>query len=47
MAHIYFFFFGQKGMLFFDTAQFDGILKKITEFNNTLITQVSYWIKKF
>ncbi|CAJ1933456.1 unnamed protein product [Sphenostylis stenocarpa] len=26
----------KKGMLVFDAAQFDGILKKITEFNNTL-----------
>ncbi|RDX85889.1 Phospholipase A-2-activating protein, partial [Mucuna pruriens] len=26
----------QKGMLVFDAAQFDGILKKITEFNNAL-----------
>lgn len=26
----------QKGMLLFDTAQFDGILKKIAEFNATL-----------
>ncbi|XP_057456367.1 uncharacterized protein LOC130747441 [Lotus japonicus] len=28
----------KKGMLVFDTAQFDGILKKITEFNNTLLS---------
>ncbi|KAL5987130.1 hypothetical protein ACLOJK_041126 [Asimina triloba] len=26
----------KKGMLFFDAAQFDGILKKVTEFNNTI-----------
>lgn len=26
----------QKGMLVFDVAQFDGILKKITEFNNAV-----------
>ncbi|XP_058069145.1 uncharacterized protein LOC131218555 [Magnolia sinica] len=26
----------KKGMLFFDVAQYDGILKKITEFNNAL-----------
>ncbi|KAI3804971.1 hypothetical protein L1987_26901 [Smallanthus sonchifolius] len=26
----------KKGMLIFDAAQFDGILKKISEFNNTL-----------
>lgn len=25
-------------MLVFDAAQFDGILKKITEFNNTLLS---------
>ncbi|XP_031286716.1 phospholipase A-2-activating protein isoform X1 [Pistacia vera] len=30
----------KKGMLVFDAAQFDGILKKITEFNNTLLTDV-------
>ncbi|KAL5562590.1 hypothetical protein UlMin_032337 [Ulmus minor] len=28
----------KKGMLFFDAAQFDGILKKITEFNNALLS---------
>ncbi|KAK3021794.1 hypothetical protein RJ639_045116 [Escallonia herrerae] len=28
----------KKGMLVFDVAQFDGILKKISEFNNTLLT---------
>lgn len=28
----------KKGMLVFDAAQFDGILKKITEFNNTLLS---------
>ncbi|EPS70347.1 hypothetical protein M569_04408, partial [Genlisea aurea] len=28
----------KKGMLTFDTAQFDGILKKISEFNSTLIS---------
>ncbi|XP_024959190.1 phospholipase A-2-activating protein [Cynara cardunculus var. scolymus] len=28
----------KKGMLVFDAAQFDGILKKITEFNNALRT---------
>ncbi|XP_077233233.1 transducin family protein / WD-40 repeat family protein [Tasmannia lanceolata] len=28
----------KKGMLFFDVAQFDGILKKITEFNNALLS---------
>ncbi|KAF8405163.1 hypothetical protein HHK36_010062 [Tetracentron sinense] len=27
----------KKGMLFFDAAQFDGILKKIGEFNNALL----------
>ncbi|OVA18644.1 WD40 repeat [Macleaya cordata] len=27
----------KKGMLFFDVAQFDGILKKIAEFNNALL----------
>lgn len=30
----------QKGMLFFEVAQFDGILKKISEFNNSLLTEV-------
>ncbi|KAK9286934.1 hypothetical protein L1049_015342 [Liquidambar formosana] len=29
-----------KGMLFFDVAQFDGILKKISEFNNTLLSDL-------
>ncbi|KAJ1410416.1 WD40/YVTN repeat-like-containing domain superfamily [Sesbania bispinosa] len=28
----------KKGMLVFDTAQFDGILKKIIEFNNALLS---------
>lgn len=28
----------QKGMLVFDVAQFDGILKKITEFNGTILS---------
>ncbi|KAL6209650.1 hypothetical protein ACLB2K_020590 [Fragaria x ananassa] len=28
----------KKGMLVFDMAQFDGILKKITEFNNNLLS---------
>ncbi|XP_015900825.2 uncharacterized protein LOC107433940 [Ziziphus jujuba] len=28
----------KKGMLVFDSAQFDGILKKITEFNNALLS---------
>ncbi|KAL3814160.1 hypothetical protein ACJIZ3_015428 [Penstemon smallii] len=28
----------KKGMLVFDVAQFDGILKKISEFNNTLLS---------
>ncbi|XP_075492671.1 uncharacterized protein LOC142530750 [Primulina tabacum] len=28
----------KKGMLVFDTAQFDGILKKISEFNNTMLS---------
>ncbi|CAK7329744.1 unnamed protein product [Dovyalis caffra] len=28
----------KKGMLVFDVAQFDGILKKITEFNNSLLS---------
>ncbi|KAL0356748.1 UNVERIFIED_CONTAM: Phospholipase A-2-activating protein [Sesamum calycinum] len=28
----------QKGMLVFDSAQFDGILRKISEFNNTLLS---------
>ncbi|KAF6166573.1 hypothetical protein GIB67_005435 [Kingdonia uniflora] len=28
----------KKGMLFFDVAQFDGILKKIVEFNSTLLS---------
>ncbi|CAL0329220.1 unnamed protein product [Lupinus luteus] len=28
----------KKGMLVFDAAQFDGILKKITEFNNALLS---------
>ena len=28
----------QKGVLVFDVAQFDGILKKITEFNNALLS---------
>ncbi|XP_043712517.1 phospholipase A-2-activating protein [Telopea speciosissima] len=28
----------KKGMLFFDAAQFDGILKKISEFNNVLMS---------
>ncbi|XP_028776282.1 phospholipase A-2-activating protein [Neltuma alba] len=28
----------KKGVLLFDTAQFDGILKKITEFNNSLLS---------
>ncbi|PIN02311.1 hypothetical protein CDL12_25172 [Handroanthus impetiginosus] len=28
----------KKGMLVFDTAQFDGILKKISEFNNGLLS---------
>lgn len=31
-AHLFF----QKGMLVFDAAQFDGILKKISEFNSSL-----------
>lgn len=40
-------FFSQKGVLVFDTAQFDGILKKITEFNNSLLSnQVIYRIMK-
>ncbi|KAL4596794.1 hypothetical protein ACB092_12G188900 [Castanea dentata] len=30
----------QKGMLVFDAAQFDGILKKITEFNNALLSDL-------
>ncbi|KAJ4716457.1 Phospholipase A-2-activating protein [Melia azedarach] len=30
----------KKGMLVFDVAQFDGILKKITEFNNTLLSDL-------
>ncbi|KAK9287518.1 hypothetical protein L1049_015939 [Liquidambar formosana] len=30
----------KKGMLFFDVAQFDGILKKISEFNNTLLSDL-------
>lgn len=30
--------FIQKGMLVFDTAQFDGILKKISEFNSTMLS---------
>ncbi|KAL5715136.1 hypothetical protein ACHQM5_017003 [Ranunculus cassubicifolius] len=28
----------KKGMLLFDAAQFDGILKKLTEFNSTLLS---------
>ncbi|KAL8555981.1 hypothetical protein ACS0TY_003699 [Phlomoides rotata] len=28
----------KKGMLAFDTAQFDGILKKMSDFNNTLLS---------
>ncbi|KAL0365481.1 UNVERIFIED_CONTAM: Phospholipase A-2-activating protein [Sesamum angustifolium] len=28
----------KKGMLVFDSAQFDGILRKISEFNNTLLS---------
>ncbi|KAJ4965719.1 hypothetical protein NE237_017568 [Protea cynaroides] len=28
----------KKGMLFFDVAQFEGILKKINEFNNVLVS---------
>ncbi|XP_059314154.1 uncharacterized protein LOC132064980 [Lycium ferocissimum] len=28
----------KKGMLVFDAAQFDGILKKVSEFNNTLLS---------
>lgn len=30
----------KKGMLVFDAAQFDGILKKISEFNSTLISDL-------
>ncbi|RWR72323.1 phospholipase A-2-activating protein isoform X1 [Cinnamomum micranthum f. kanehirae] len=30
----------KKGMLFFEVAQFDGILKKISEFNNSLLSEV-------
>ncbi|URE01796.1 PUL domain [Musa troglodytarum] len=30
----------QVGMLFFDSAQLDGILKKISEFNSALVTDV-------
>lgn len=30
----------QKGMLIFDAAQFDGILKKIMEFNNALLSDL-------
>lgn len=34
-------------MLVFDSAQFDGILKKITEFNNALLSdQVGFYICK-
>lgn len=42
-------FYSQKGMLVFDSAQFDGILKKITEFNNALLSDqvVVYIIKCF
>ncbi|RWR72325.1 phospholipase A-2-activating protein isoform X1 [Cinnamomum micranthum f. kanehirae] len=29
-----------SGMLFFEVAQFDGILKKISEFNNSLLSEV-------
>lgn len=29
----------QKGMLVFDAAQFDGILKKILEFNSALLSK--------
>lgn len=42
----FFFFHFQKGMLVFDTAQFDGILKKVVEFNNALLSdQVGYMIE--
>lgn len=42
------YFYCQKGMLVFDAAQFDGILKKITEFNNALLSdQVGYMIVYF
>ncbi|XP_010254965.1 PREDICTED: phospholipase A-2-activating protein isoform X2 [Nelumbo nucifera] len=30
----------KKGMLYFDMAQFDGILKKIAEFNNALLSDL-------
>ncbi|XVF01430.1 hypothetical protein REPUB_Repub04eG0088500 [Reevesia pubescens] len=30
----------KRGMLVFDTAQFDGILKKISDFNNTLLADL-------
>ncbi|GAV67108.1 WD40 domain-containing protein/PUL domain-containing protein/PFU domain-containing protein [Cephalotus follicularis] len=30
----------KKGMLVFDVAQFDGIFKKITEFNNALLSEL-------
>ncbi|XVF01431.1 hypothetical protein REPUB_Repub04eG0088500 [Reevesia pubescens] len=33
-------FYFQRGMLVFDTAQFDGILKKISDFNNTLLADL-------
>ncbi|KAG0497157.1 hypothetical protein HPP92_001848 [Vanilla planifolia] len=32
----------KKGMLLFETAQFDGILKKITEFNSALLTEMEH-----
>jgi hypothetical protein len=31
----------QKGMLLFDTAQYDGILKKLDAFNSSLTMEVS------
>lgn len=36
LAYFHFILILQKGMLLFDTAQFDGILKKIAEFNSAL-----------
>lgn len=36
---MYFIFFVQKGMLVFDVAQFDGILKKVMEFNSSLLSE--------
>lgn len=32
------FFVVQRGMLAFETAQYDGILKKVSEFNNSLLS---------